>query len=138
MVFPPERHPNRPWDCPDLDKHIDSPNRKDPHADLPWPIDGLAYTIALLGPLCAAIVIGLVVDDGRAAGIGVVTAIGVEVLNVLLVERVLERWIAKHERRLQQGVPRVLANIAAFAWAIVLCVIPVLVSIAVLFGFRDL
>jgi hypothetical protein len=44
----------------------------------------------------------------------------------------MDPWIARFQRPLQKGMPRALANIAAFAWAIMLCALSMLGPIAIL------
>lgn len=107
-------------------------------SDLPWPIDGYAYVIAFLGPMTAGPIIGVLTRDWLAAATGLVMGIGIMLLNAWLIDRFLDPWIARFQQPLQKGVPRVLANIAAFAWAIVMCAISMLAPIAALIGIRDL
>ena len=100
--------------------------------DLPWPIDGLAYVAAFMGPLSAGPIIGALARDWRALVIGLLMGVGITFLNAWLSDRFLDPWIARFQRPLQRGMPRVLANIAAFAWAITLCALSMLAPIAVL------
>src|SRR5207244_1880167 len=100
--------------------------------DLPWPIDGLAYVVAFMGPLSAGPIIGALARDWRALVIGLLMGIGITFLNAWLSDRFLDPWIARIQRLLQKRMPRVLANLAAFAWAITLCALSMLAPIAVL------
>ena len=100
--------------------------------DLPWPITGLAYVAASMGPLSAGPIIGALARDWRAAVIGLLMGIGITFLNAWLIDRFVDPWIARFQRPLQRGMPRVLANIAAFAWAITLCALSMLAPITVL------
>ena len=99
---------------------------------LPWPIHGLAYIAAFMGPLSAGPMIGALARDCRAAVIGLLMGIGITFLNAWLSDRFVDPWIARFQRPLQKGIPRVLANIAAFAWAVALSGIAMLAPVAVL------
>ena len=99
--------------------------------NLRWPIDGLAYVVAFMGPLSAGPIIGVLARDWRAVGIGLLTGVGITFLNAWLSDKFLDPWIARFQRHLQRGMPRVLANIAAFAWAVALCAISMLAPIGV-------
>jgi hypothetical protein len=113
-----------------------SSNKTAPKADrdLPWPITGLAYVTAFMGPLSAGPIIGMLTRDWRALVIGLLMGIGTAFLNAWLSDKFLDPWIVKFQKPLQKGVPRILANIAAFAWAITLCAFSILAPIAVLGG----
>ena len=100
--------------------------------DLPWPIDGLAYVAAFMGPISAGPIIGALARDWRALVIGFLMGIAITLLNAWLSDRFLDPWIARFQRPLQKGMPRFLANLAAFAWAITLCALSMLAPIAVL------
>ena len=100
--------------------------------DLPWPIHGLAYVAAFMGPLSAGPIIGALARDWRALVIGLLMGVGITFLNAWLSDRFLDPWVAKFQRPLQRRMPRVLANIAAFAWAITLCALSMLAPITVL------
>jgi len=101
---------------------------------LSWPIHGLAYMIAFMGPLGAGPGIGLLIGGWPALAIGLLMGTGITFLNAWLSDRFLDPWIARFQRPLQKGIPRILANIAAFAWAIALCALSMLAPIAVLGG----
>ena len=109
-------------------------NRTAPKAerDLPWPIDGLAYVAAFMGPLSAGPIIGALARDWRALVIGLLMGVAITFLNAWLSDRFFDPWIARFQRPLQRGMPRVLANIAAFAWAITLCALSMLAPMTVL------
>jgi len=100
--------------------------------DLPWPINGLAYVAAFMGPLSAGPIIGALARDWRALVIGLLMGVAITFLNAWLSDRFIDPWIASFQRPLQRGMPRVLANIAAFAWAITLCGLSMLAPITVL------
>ena len=100
--------------------------------DLPWPIDGLAYVAEFVGPLSAGPIIGALARDWRALVIGLLMGVAITFLNAWPSDRFLDPWIARFQRPLQRGMPRVLANIAAFAWAITLCALSMLAPITVL------
>jgi hypothetical protein len=99
---------------------------------LTWPIDGLAYVIAFMGPLSAGPIVGVLARDWRAFAVGLLMGIGITFLNAWLSDRFLDPWVAKFQRPLQKGMPRILANIVAFAWAVALCAISMLAPIAIL------
>jgi hypothetical protein len=100
--------------------------------DLRWPIDGLAYVVAFMGPFCAGPIIGVIAQDWRASAIGLAMGIAITLLNAWLSDKFMDPWIARFQRPLQKGMPRALANIAAFAWAIMLCALSMLGPIAIL------
>ncbi len=100
--------------------------------DLPWPINGLAYVAAFMGPLSAGPIIGALARDWRALVIGLLMGVAITFLNAWLSDRFFDPWIARFQRPLQRGMPRVLANIAAFAWAITLCALSMLAPMTVL------
>ena len=101
-------------------------------AALPWPIDGLAYVSAFMGPMSAGPIMGILARDWRAVAIGLLMGMGITFLNAWLSDRFLDPLIARFQRALQKGMPRVLVNIAAFAWAIALCAFSMLAPMAVL------
>ena len=101
------------------------------HSDLPWPIAGLAYVAAFMGPLSAGPFIGALAHDWRAAGVGLLAGICVTLLNAWLIDRFIEPVVARFQPFLQKGTPRVLANLAAFAWAVVLCALSMLAPVAI-------
>ena len=100
--------------------------------NLRWPIDGLAYVVAFMGPLSAGPIVGVITRDWRAIAIGLAMGIAITLLNAWLNDKFMDPWIARFQRPLQKGMPRALANIAAFAWAIVLCALSMLGPIAIL------
>jgi len=85
-----------------------------------------------MGPLSAGPLIGVMTGDWRAIAIGLLTGIAITFLNAWLSDRWLDPWIAKFQRPLQSGIPRLLANIAGFAWAIALCALSMLAPMMVL------
>ena len=99
--------------------------------DLPWPITGLAYVAAFMGPLSAGPIIGALAGDWRALAIGLLMGIGITFLHGWLSDKFLDPWIARFQRPLQNGLPRILANIAAFAWAFTLSAFSMLAPITV-------
>ena len=102
------------------------------YRELPWPIDGLAYVAAFMGPLSAGPIIGVLARDWRALIIGLLMGIGITLLNAWLSDRFLDPWIARFQRSLQKGMARILVNLAAFAWAITLSALSMLAPITVL------
>ncbi len=105
-----------------------------PKADpnLVWPIDGLSYVIAFLGPLSAGPIIGSITRDWRAVAVGFLSGVVIVFLNAWLSDKFVDSWIARFQGRLQKGAPRILANIVAFAWAIILCALSMFAPVAVL------
>ena len=105
-----------------------------PNADpgLPWPIDGLPYVIAFIGPLSAGPMIGAFARDWRAGAVGLLMGAVITFLNAWLSDRFLDPFIARFQKTLQKRPIRILANIAAFAWAIALCALSMLTPIILL------
>ena len=108
-------------------------NKTAPKADrdLRWPISGLAYVAAFMGPLSAGPIIGALARDWRTLAIGLLMGIGITFLHAWLSDKFLDPWIARFQRPLQNGLPRILANIAAFAWAFTLSALSMLAPITV-------
>src|SRR5271156_4551474 len=100
--------------------------------DLPWLIDGLAYVVAFMGPMTAGPVIGLLARDWRACAIGFPMGIAITFFHAWLSDKFVDSYIAKFQRSLQKGMPWVLANVAAFAWAIALTALSMLSPVAIL------
>src|SRR5687768_11000220 len=107
-----------------------------PQADrnLRWPIDGLAYVIAFMGPLSAGPIVGLFARDWRALGMGLLIGIGITFLNAWFSDLFIDPWIARFQGALQRGTPRVMANVAAFAWAVALSAVSMIAPFAVVAG----
>jgi hypothetical protein len=99
--------------------------------DLPWPICGLACVAAFMGPLSAGPIVGALARDWRVAALGLLMGIGITFLNAMLSDRFFDPWIARFQSPLQKNLPRVLANVAAFAWAVTLCAVAMLAPLAV-------
>jgi len=99
--------------------------------NLPWPIDGLAYVAAFMGPLSLGPIIGVLVRDWRASAIGLLIGIGITFLNAWLSDKFLDPWIAKFQRPLQESILRLVANIVAFAWVFLLCALSMLAPVVV-------
>ena len=102
--------------------------------DLSWPINGMAYVIAFLGPLSAGPMLGLLCRDWRVLTIGLLVGIGITLFNAWLSDRFLDRLIARFQRPLQKRIPNLFANVAAYAMATVLCALSLF---APLFYFRQ-
>lgn len=90
-----------------------------PKADrnLRWPVVGLVYVAAFMGPLSAGPLVGILIRDWRAVAIGLPMGIAITFLNAWLSDRFLDPFFARYQKYLQKVVPRILINIAAFAWA---------------------
>ena len=91
--------------------------------NLRWPIHGLAYVAAFMGPLSAGPIVGILARDWHAIAIGLFAGIAITLFNTWLISKLFEPWIKRFQRSLQEGMPKVLVNIAAFAWAVILCAI---------------
>lgn len=105
-----------------------------PKADpgLSWPIDGLSYVIAFMGPLSAGPIVGMITRDWGAVAIGMLAGVGITLLNAWWSDRFVDPWIGRHQERLQKVAPRILTNIVAFAWAVILCALSMCAPIVVL------
>lgn len=97
-----------------------------------WPIDGLAYVVAFTGPVAACLAVGVLTRDWRAFAVGIPAGIGITFLNAWLSDRFLDPLVAKFQRHLKNGIPWVLTNLAAFAWAIALSALSMFVPFLVL------
>lgn len=104
--------------------------RADPN--LLWPIEGLSYVISFMGPLSAGPMIGVLIGNWSAAAVGLLAGVVIVFLNAWWTDRFVDSWVARFQGRLQKGAPRILVNIIAFAWAIILCALAMFVPIAVL------
>jgi hypothetical protein len=102
--------------------------------DLPWPIDGITYVAAFMGPMCAGPIIGIFARDWRISLLGLPLGIGITFLNAWLSDKFVDPWIAKYQRPLQKRIPRVFVNIAAFTWAVALTAVAMLAPLAILGG----
>ena len=104
-----------------------------PNADpgLSWPIDGLSYVIAFMGPLSAGPIVGMITRDWGAIAIGILAGVGITLLNAWWSDRFVDPWIARHQERLQKAAPRLLTNIVAFTWAVILCALSMYAPIVV-------
>jgi hypothetical protein len=113
---------------------LHSLNRTAPerNPDLPWPISGLFYVSAFMGPISAGPLVGVLTRDWRAAGVGLLLGIGIAFLNAWLSDRFVDPWIARFQSSLRRGVPWVLANTGAFAWAFALSALAMVAPVAVL------
>jgi hypothetical protein len=99
--------------------------------DLPWPVNGLFYVSAFMGPISAGPLVGALARDWRAAVVGLLLGIGIAFLHASLSDRFVDPWVARFQFPLQTGVPRVLVNLAAFAWAFALSALAMVAPIAV-------
>jgi hypothetical protein len=97
-----------------------------------WPISGLFYVSAFMGPISAGPLVGLQTRDWRAVVVGLLLGIGIAFLNAWLIGRFVDPWIARFQTSLRKGVPRVLANTAAFAWAFALSALAMIAPVTVL------
>lgn len=97
-----------------------------------WPIDGLACVVAFTGPVAASLAVGVLTRDWRAFAVGIPAGIGITFLNAWLSDRFIDPLIAKFQRRLRDGIPWVLTNLAAFAWALALSALSMFVPFLIL------
>jgi hypothetical protein len=58
--------------------------------------------------------------------------IGIALINAWLSDKFLDPWVARFQRPLQKGIPRVLVNIGVFAWAIALCALSMIAPVVLL------
>jgi hypothetical protein len=100
--------------------------------DLPWPIDGVAYVVTFMCPILAGPMIGFLRRDWREMAIGLPAGLAIAFFNAWLNDRYVDAWIAKFQTPLQNRIPRILANLAAFAWALALSAISMLAPFAIL------
>lgn len=108
----------------------DTAPQRDP--SLRWPIHGLAYVAAFMGPLAAGPLIGLLTWDWLTIAVGLLMGIGITFLNAWLIDRFFDHRIAKYQRGLLKLGPRIVANIAAFGWALILSTLSALAPVLVL------
>ena len=99
---------------------------------LPWPVTGLAYVAAFMGPLGAGPMVGMLALDWRAVVIGLLMGVAIMFLNGWFGDTFFDPVLARFQSALQKGAPRVLVNIAAFAWAIIWSAISILAPLAIL------
>jgi hypothetical protein len=105
-----------------------------PNADpgLTWPIHGLSYVIAFMGPLSAGPIVGMITRDWGAVAVGVLAGGGITFLHAWWSDRFVDPWIARYQDRLQKGAPRMFSNILAFVWAVILCALSMYAPIILL------
>src|SRR6187402_2363050 len=78
--------------------------------DLPWPVSGLFYVSAFMGPISAGLLIGALTRDWRAAVVGLLSGIGIAFFHAALSDRFVDPWLARFQLSLGRGVPRILIN----------------------------
>jgi hypothetical protein len=101
--------------------------------DIPWPIDGLVYVVAFMGPFCGGIVAGATTRTWSGALVGLIVGATTTLLHAWLSDRFIDRWVAKFHVTLNRPRLRVCINIVAFSWAIGLCAFSMLATWAILF-----
>jgi hypothetical protein len=89
----------------------------------PWPIDGLAYVIAFMGPFCGALAAGILTRTWIGALVGLTVGATITLANAWVSDTFIDRLIARHDVTLNRRMPRLFINILAFSWAIALCTI---------------
>ena len=102
--------------------------------EIPWPIDGLAYVIAFMGPLCGAIVAGVLTMTWTGAFVGIAMGAAITLGNAWFSDTFIDRLIATYQVTLSRGMSRIFINIVAFSWAIGLCAIAMFATWAILAG----
>src|SRR5437867_10865571 len=93
--------------------------------------NGSLVSIVRTDPWSLSLFIGALARDWRALAIGLLMGIGITFLHAWLSDKFLDPWIARFQRPLQNGLPRILANIVAFAWAFTLSALSMLAPITV-------
>jgi len=78
-------------------------------------------------------VLGIFANDPFAVGFGLFIGLATSFLDAWC-SRFFDPLVARYQRSLYKGVPRILVNIAAFAWAIGLCTLAMLAPLLVLGG----
>jgi hypothetical protein len=109
-------------------------NKTAPEADfnLSWPIDGLAYVAAFMGPIAAGPLIGIISGNWRFILLGLLMGVGISFLNAWLSDKFIDPLLAKFQRPLQKITLRIFVNFAAFVWALLLSALSMLAPIAIL------
>jgi hypothetical protein len=100
--------------------------------DIPWPIDGLAYVVAFMGPFCGGIVAGATTRTWLGALVGLIVGATTTLLHAWLSDRFIDRWVATFQVPPNRTKLRVCINILAFSWAIGLCAFSMLATWAIL------
>jgi hypothetical protein len=87
---------------------------------LPWPLDGTAYVAMFMGPISAGFMGGLFAPHLGSLPIGLVVGLGLAFLNAWLNDLFIDSWVARHQRFLRPIPFRILINLIAFVWSLVL------------------
>ena len=103
------------------------------HRDRPWPIDGLAYVAAFMGPISGGPLSGMITGHWAIAGVGLLAGIIIALAHGWLSDRFFDPWIAGNQQYLLGLMPRVVVNIVAFSWAVLLSALAMFAPFA-LFG----
>jgi hypothetical protein len=99
--------------------------------ELEWPIDGLAYVVAFMCPLCGSPAVGLITDRWLGLTVGLIVGTGITLGQAWLSDRFIDPWVARFQVPLLKGTPRALINIAAFSWGIALSALSVYATLAI-------
>jgi hypothetical protein len=102
--------------------------------ELPWPIDGLAYVVALAGPLCGAASAGLLTKTWTGAFVGVTVGAAITLAHAWLSDTFIDPWVARFQVTLNRRMPWVFINVLAFSWAIALSAVAMFGTWAILAG----
>ncbi len=111
-----------------------SPSQAAPsyNPELPWPLDGMAYTIMFCCPMLGAPPLGLLATGLTGLAVGIAISVPVWLGNILLFDYFLEERLARLQQAPARTPVRLAINILGFAWAIALSTIPVAVFLPVL------
>ena len=99
--------------------------------NLRWPISGLAYVAVFMGPISGGFFGRLLVPHLGGVMTGLWEGIGLAILSGWLNDRYLDPLIARNQRLFLRAAPRILAHIAAFAWALLISAVAMLAPFAV-------
>jgi hypothetical protein len=99
---------------------------------IPWPIAGLAYVVAFMGPLGGSLAAGVTTKTWSGALLGLIVGVAITWGNAWLNDTFIDRWLAKFQHSLNGTLPRVFINVIAFSWAIGLCAVSMLTTWAIL------
>lgn len=100
--------------------------------DLPWPLAGILYVIMFICIPGTGIGVGFTFGGLKGFGIGLIIGGTIFACNVLLFDWVIERILVSFQVAAQRLWVRVLFNIAGFTWAIGLCLLSGIATLAVM------
>ncbi len=118
------------YSCIELDMKQGTEQEAEPR--LPWPISGMSYVVAFMGPIPAGLCGGDLAGNWLGLLIGLAVGVGITFLNLWFTGRFIEPLILRFQKPLLRRVPRVMVNVAAFAWAVALCAFAMFIPILIL------